>query len=337
MEPPNMKSTTSSKKKSATSLASAAGTSVGGSNKKQKKSEVEPSISTTNPPPPAVTPRSSSKHALSDSQTTSKKQKRVSIVDSLPSTISRKSVSDERLRAAQQLAQLSMSDPNPLPQNDEFLEQNDNNNMPWGSLLFYESKKLVKTQELTGSQPIKITAQVLMGLQQADSNNNDDYTDWQHVIGPGFTLCKRQNDDGIVFLQRLEDDSNKNNTNKLKVFQKNKIQMEILDNDTSAQQIFSREQSLSFKKDLDSVRNVKQAYELTDACCIGIVVIGQFMEAMGPVFLNSIDKMMQSKEMVSSMPYWFMLKLNNEFMAIDNKMHTLLLSASNSNTSIKKK
>ena len=57
---------------------------------------------------------------------------------------------------------------------------------PWGSLYFYENKRLVLSHDLWNYEPIKISGHTILGLAEVhdkEKNVVKNYNDWLHVIG----------------------------------------------------------------------------------------------------------------------------------------------------------
>ncbi len=78
-------------------------------------------------------------------------------------------------------------------------------------------------------------------------------------------------------------------------------------------------------KGIDSLKEISDAYEMTKSCYISIGIIGKFLNNFVKSFVNSLDNKL-TKEQLASLPYWIMLKLNPEFMIIDNQVQKFLFN-----------
>jgi hypothetical protein len=77
-------------------------------------------------------------------------------------------------------------------------------------------------------------------------------------------------------------------------------------------------------KDLDNVKDVREAYEMLKSCYLVIGIFGKFMFPMGGAFMQSVDTL--NREMIGNLPYWFLLKLNPEFLLIDNHVQKIMFN-----------
>lgn len=87
---------------------------------------------------------------------------------------------------------------------------------PWGTMCFYETKNLKFKRELYNADEIKISSQTI--FETSDTNNNINYTDWHLVLGDGFSLKKKTEDEkSVIYFRNLDE------KNRYKLFVNDKI------------------------------------------------------------------------------------------------------------------
>jgi hypothetical protein len=91
---------------------------------------------------------------------------------------------------------------------------------PWGTLCFYENKNLKFKRELYNIDEIKISNQTIFETSgnKSSPNYNINYTDWHFVLGNGFSLRKKtENEKSVIYFKNLDE------KNKYRLFVNNEI------------------------------------------------------------------------------------------------------------------
>lgn len=185
----------------------------------------------------------------------------------------------------------------------------------WGCIQFYENSRLVYTQDLWSTETTEVSKSNLLKLNESppkiDDNSNFlmNYWDWAHIIDNGFSLTWNSNNTLEMKVSDLSDDSCR-----YKIF--------TGDNEIAAHRGKNYEiyNSTNMIKELDKVTNLKSAYDSKKYCYIIIAIYGQFMKSFGAIF--NFDNI--KADMVASMPYWFLIKINKQFIYLDNKIKSNL-------------
>ena len=184
---------------------------------------------------------------------------------------------------------------------------------PWACLQFYENSKLVFTQDLWSNE-IEVNGQNLLKLNESppkiyDSNFLMSYWDWAHIIDDGFLLSKKKdNSIGIKINASIDDQT------QFKIF--------VGDNEIVAKKgkYYEIHNSVQMTKTIDKVNDVRSAFQSKKYCYVIIGIYGKFMKNLGLIF----DFSKINKQMVTSFPYWLLLKINSEFIFLDNKVKSCL-------------
>lgn len=183
----------------------------------------------------------------------------------------------------------------------------------WGCLQFYENSKLVFAQDLWSNE-IEVNGKNLLQLNESlpkidDSNFLMNYWDWAHIIDSGFWLSKKkENTVGIKINGSMDEHS------QFKFFAGDN---EIVAKKGKYYEIFN---GTHMSKHIDKVNSIRSAYQSKKYCYVIIGIYGKFMRNLGLFF----DFTKISKDMTTSLPYWLLLKINREFIYLDNKVKSFL-------------
>ncbi len=72
-------------------------------------------------------------------------------------------------------------------------------------------------------------------------------------------------------------------------------------------------------ENLQQVRDIRSAYAYAKKhCCVQIAIMGKFLDSM--VIFQALCNRDMNRDMVSSMPYWLMIKVNSEFQELDKHL-----------------
>ena len=222
---------------------------------------------------------------------------------------------------------------------------------PWGTLLFFENQKMIVSRHLSGDDPIDITGALLAAWrrQACDTdtegreaepaaetveavNSLENLTSWEVTIGDGFALRHTSADSvygaSLVLMRNLGKVIDPTVANMYKAIKNNdsypdapSVEFDItVRGGRDWKEIYKAERDGIIRPGcLAGIQDLHKAHREANACYLLIVVLGSFIAVTPFVSLQTV-----TREVATLMPYYFVLKINDQYDALDRHMLQLL-------------